>query len=104
MRHDKAAQVLELARMLGSSAEGLTLDEMAAALEVSRRTAERLRDAVRAVFPQMEEVDDPPSKRFRIPSCLDGLFQRPTAEELAALRRAEAQVSAPGLLCLERKI
>ena len=90
MRHDKAAQVLELARMLASSAEGLTLDEMAAALGVSRRTAERQRDAVRNVFPQMEEVDDPPTRRFRIPSGLDALFQTPSAEELAALRRAAA--------------
>ena len=104
MRHDKAAQVLELARMLASSAEGLTLDEMAAELGVGRRTAERLRDAVRTVFPQMEEVEDPPTKRFRIPSGLDGIFQTPTAEELAALRRAAAQASAPALLALERKI
>ena len=29
MRHEKAARLLELARMLASSAEGLTLDEMA---------------------------------------------------------------------------
>ena len=104
MRHDKTVQVLELARRLASSAEGLTLDEMAAELGVSRRTAERMRDAVRVVFPQMEEVEDPPTKRFRIPSGLDGLFQVPTAEELAALRRAAAQANAPALLGLERKI
>ena len=29
MRHQKAGQVLELARMLASTAEGMTLDEMA---------------------------------------------------------------------------
>ena len=53
MRHEKAGQVLELARMLASTAEGLTLDEMAQRLSVSRRTVERMRDAVRDVFPHI---------------------------------------------------
>ena len=75
MRHEKAARLLELARRLAASAEGLTLDEMAAALQVSRRTVERMRDAVREAFPQMEEIADPPTVRFRIPSGLDGIFQ-----------------------------
>jgi predicted DNA-binding transcriptional regulator YafY len=88
MRHEKAGQLLELARLMASTAEGLTLDEMAERLGVGRRTAERMRDAVRDVFPQLEEVDDPPSKRFRIPAGLDGLFQAPTAQELAALAAA----------------
>ncbi|MBW3558448.1 MAG: WYL domain-containing protein [Proteobacteria bacterium] len=111
MRHDKASQVLELARMLGSSAEGLTLDEMARELDVGRRTAERMRDAVAVVFPQLEIVDDPPTRRFRIPSGLDGLYQAPTAEELAALRRAAEGFAAGGqrssaaaLRGLERKV
>ena len=110
MRHDKASQVLELARMLGSTAEGLTLDEMAAELGVARRTVERMRDAVAAVFPQLEIVDERP-RRFRIPSGLDGLYQAPTAEELAALRRAAEGYAASGqggsagaLRGLERKI
>ena len=84
MRHEKAARLLELARRLAASAEGLTLDEMAAAMQVSRRTVERMRDAVREAFPQMEEIADPPTVRFRIPSGLDGIFQAPTAEEFAA--------------------
>ena len=62
MRHEKAGRLLELARLLASTAEGLTLDEMAERLGVGRRTAERMRDAVRDVFPQLEEVDDPPTR------------------------------------------
>jgi predicted DNA-binding transcriptional regulator YafY len=88
MRHEKAGRLLELARMLAATAEGLTLDEMAQRLGVGRRTAERMRDAVRDVFPQLDEVDDPPTRRFRIPAGLDGLYQAPTAEELAALSAA----------------
>src|ERR1700712_3591268 len=88
MRHEKASQLLELARMLAGTAEGLTLDEMAERLGVGRRTAERMRDALRDGFPPLGEVDAPPTRRFRIPAGLDGLFQAPTAEELAALRSA----------------
>lgn len=111
MRHEKGARLLELARMLASSAEGLTLDEMAERLAVSRRTAERMRDAVWDVFPQMETVDEPPSRRFRIPSGLDGLFQAPAAEELAALTAAAemmdrqgAHTRAAALRALEQKV
>jgi predicted DNA-binding transcriptional regulator YafY len=111
MRHEKAGQLLELARMLASTAEGLTLDEMAERLAVGRRTAERMRDAVRELFPQLEEVEDPPSRRFRIPSGLDGLFQAPTAEELAALASAAETFSGQGaaaraaaLRSLEQKV
>jgi len=96
MRHEKAGQVLRLARLLASSAEGLTLVEMAAALEVGRRTAERMRDAVRDLFPDLEEVEDPPTRRFRIPGGLDGVFQTPTAEDLAALRGAAEALESAG--------
>ena len=88
MRHEKAALLLELARALAASAEGLTLDEMAARINVGRRTVERMRDALRDLFPHMEEIDDPPTRRFRIPAGLDALFQTPDAEELAALKAA----------------
>ena len=111
MRHEKAGRLLELARMLAGTAEGLTLDEMAERLGVGRRTAERMRDAVRDVFPQLEEVDDPPTRRFRIPAGLDGLFQAPTAEELAALSAAAevfaqqgAGARAGALKSLEQKV
>ena len=111
MRHEKSARLLEMARLLASSAEGLTLDEMAERMGVGRRTAERMRDAVREVFPAMEEVDDAPSRRFRIPAGLDGLFQAPTAEELAALAAAAelmdrqgAGARAGALRSLEHKV
>lgn len=111
MRHEKGTRLLELARMLASNAEGLTLDEMAERLDVGRRTAERMRDAVWEMFPQMEAVDDPPTRRFRIPSGLDGLFQAPTPEELVALSAAAELMDRQGsagraaaLRALEQKV
>ena len=96
MRHDKARALLELARTLAGSAEGLTLDEMAREAGVDRRTAERMRDRLQDIFPQLEAVPDPPTKRFRIPAGLDGFMQAPTADELAALASAASELQAAG--------
>ena len=96
MRHDKAATLLRLGRLLAGSAEGLTLDEMAAAAGVDRRTAERMRDRLYDLFPGMEAVPDPPTKRFRIPAGLDGFLQAPTVDELAALAAAASELEAQG--------
>jgi predicted DNA-binding transcriptional regulator YafY len=111
MRYDRTRKILELARALAGSAEGLTLDDMCRAAGCGRRTAERMRDTIREVFPQMEEVHDHPTKRFRIPKGLDGFFQDPTAEELsdlgvviAELREAGATAPAESLAALEQKV
>ena len=95
MRHEKAQSLLHLARVLAGSAEGLTLDEMAEVAGTGRRTVERMRDALEQLFPQLECIEEPPSKRYRMTAGLDGLFQAPTAEELVALgTTAEAMRSA----------
>ena len=58
MRYEPSQRLLRLARHLAASRTGLTLDEMAVELEVGRRTVERLRDSLAAMFPQMECWDD----------------------------------------------
>jgi predicted DNA-binding transcriptional regulator YafY len=106
MRHEKAACLLELARILAGSAEGLTLDEMADRIGVGRRTAERMRDALNDLFP-VEIIEEPPTRRFRIPAGLDSLYQTPTTDELAALRRAanaSSGATAQALTSLEQKV
>ncbi len=111
MRHDKAVMVIELARRMAASAEGLTLDEMASESGVGRRTAERMRDAVILLFPSVEEVSDPPSKRWRIRGGLSAFEQAPTATELLELSKAAQALRASGepgraaaLEGLERKL
>ena len=96
MRYDRTRKILELARALAGSAEGLTLDDMCRVTGCGRRTAERMRDTIREVFPQMEEVHDHPTKRFRIPRGLDGFFQDPTAEELSDLGVVIAELREAG--------
>jgi predicted DNA-binding transcriptional regulator YafY len=96
MRHEKAEQLLVLARALASSAEGMTLDEMADEIGVGRRTVERMRDRLQSLFPQMEEIADGAAKRFRILGGLDSFFQSPTKEELAALGKVARHLEAAG--------
>ncbi len=111
MRHEKGARLLELARLLAGTAEGASLDEMSERLGVGRRTVERMRDAVWDMFPQMEVVEEGRTRRYRIPSGLDGLFQAPTAEEMSALAasadlldRQGAGGRAAALRSLEQKV
>ena len=86
MRYEPSQRLLRLARHLAASRAGLTLDEMAAELEVGRRTAERLRDTLAAMFPQMECWDDDERvRRWRLPgSALVGVVE-PRAEAVAAI-------------------
>lgn len=111
MRHDKAAMIIDLARGMAASAEGLSLADMQTQLGAGRRTTERMRDAVLMLFPQVEEISDPPSKRWRIRGGLSAFEQAPTATEMLELTKAAAGHRAAGeaaraaaLEGLERKV
>ena len=54
VRYEPSQRLLRLALKLAGTRTGLTLDEMAGELGVGRRTAERLRDALAGLFPQLE--------------------------------------------------
>ena len=89
MRLEKLSDLLDLARQLSGSAEGLTLDEIAGTFNVGRRTAERMRDAVEQSFGPLEVLDDGRKKRFRISARgLSSFAIAPTLEELADLENA----------------
>lgn len=86
LRHEKAEFVLRLALMMQATRSGVSLQEIMQEFEISRRTAERMRDAVERVFPQMEIVEaDERIRRWRIPA---GSFSRLldcTPDQLASL-------------------
>ena len=97
MRLEKAASIVSLARRLAGSSEGLTIAEISAEFLVDRRTAERMRDAVRDLFPQMDEVRDGRTKRFLIRGGLDAFLDVPTVEELADLQLAAEAADQDGM-------
>jgi hypothetical protein len=54
VRFEKLEILLRVALDMRGTAEGLSLDDIQRNHSVSRRTAERMRDAIERVFPQME--------------------------------------------------
>ncbi len=97
MRYAPAERLLRLARHLAATRMGLTLDEMATELDVGRRTAERLRDTLACMFPQMDFWDDEERvRRWRLPgSALVGLIEL-RAEAVAAIETAARECDVRG--------
>ena len=88
MRYGRLADLVKMAMQMQGRADGLSLDDIGEALEVSRRTAERMRDALRDAFPQIEELVEPSGrKRWRLPPGTIGRLADPTLEDIYALHR-----------------
>ena len=97
MRYARHEDLILLALKIQGSAEGISLAEIMAEHGVSRRTAERMRDALLAVYPQLEEiVEDGGQKRWRFPPRSLGRLLEVNFEELAAAYRALALVRREG--------
>jgi len=86
MRYAPSERLFRLARLLAGTRVGLTLDEMAEQLGVGRRTAERLRNSLEAMFSEMDHHDDEQRvRRWRLPSsALVGVVE-PRAEAISAI-------------------
>ena len=93
MRYERVSDIVRLAIRLQGTAEGLTLDDIAADFAVSRRTAERMRDAVEDVFGPLE-VADTGSRRHHLK--LDSYSVRAVAR-ITPKELAELESSANGL-------
>lgn len=101
----KAGDVLRLALDLQGTASGLTLAEIAAKFGVSRRTAERMRDAVAAATGRIEESGlGGREKRWRLAAGGVGRLAEPNAAEIADVARAAAMARADGLAPLAESL
>ena len=92
MRYEKAETILRIALDMQGSALGLSLDDIQrnyADEPLSRRTAERLRDAVERLFPQVEQANPGEiPKRWRLPGGVMHGLASVTADELADMATA----------------
>ena len=93
MRFEKAEQLLQLAEMMQGSSEGIGLADIQERFDVGRRTAERMRDAVIRIFPNVEErVQEDKIKRWRLrPGSLKHLTHL-NADDLSELKTAIDQL------------
>lgn len=88
MRYGRLADLVRLAMQMQGRADGLSLDDIGEAFDVSRRTAERMRDAIRDAFPQTEELAEPGGrKRWRLPPGTAGRLADPTVDDIVGLHR-----------------
>jgi predicted DNA-binding transcriptional regulator YafY len=86
MRYEPAQRLLRLAVLLAGRRVGLTLDEIADEIGVGRRTAERLRDSLIEIFPQLESYDDEERvRRWRLPQGALVDIAQPRPEIIAAV-------------------
>lgn len=97
MRYAPSERLLRLALRLAGSRTGLSLNDMAADLEVDRRTAERLRDALERLFPQLEHEDDGERvRRWRLPvAALTGMAE-PRPEAIATVENVAKECASRG--------
>ena len=92
VRYEKAETILRIALDMQGTAEGLSLDDIGRHYSdkpLSRRTAERLRDAIERVFPQVQQANPGElPKRWRLPAATVSGLATITADELADLTTA----------------
>ncbi|MCC5986512.1 MAG: WYL domain-containing protein, partial [Pararhodobacter sp.] len=88
MRYEKAEQLLKLCHLMAARSQGVTLEMIGQEFGVSRRTAERMRDAALRLLPETEErTDDTGRKCWRVSDLPKGLLTI-SAEDIGALHSA----------------
>ncbi len=98
MRYERVSNIVKLAIRLQGTAEGLTLDDIAAEFSVSRRTAERMRDAVEAVFGPLLVVETGDKRlHWKLDSYDIRKVARITPQELIELDSAANGLDRDGL-------
>ena len=112
MRYEITDRVLQLALAMQGSRVGLTLADIERDFTLSRRTAQRMRDAVLRNYPQAEQlVDDERRPRWRIPVAGTVTPGALTAEEIVdleatarLLRQRNLRARAAALEAVARKL
>ena len=98
MRYERIENLVRLAVRLQGTPGGLTLDDIGADFSVSRRIAERMRDAVGAVFGPLDRVDtDDTKRRWRLRSDVIRRLVGVSPEELAELESAAEALGRAGI-------
>ncbi len=97
MRYQRVTDIVRLAIRLQGTLSGLTLDDICEEFGVSRRTAERMRDAVEAAFGPLQRVDrDDRRHHWQLRSAAVRPFIRINPEELAEVESAAKSLDRTG--------
>jgi predicted DNA-binding transcriptional regulator YafY len=86
---EKAETIFKLALQMHGTSEGMSLDDIRHEFKVSRRTAERMRDTVERILPQMEGASSEGRvKRWRLPAGTMNRLISFQVDEVLALENA----------------
>jgi predicted DNA-binding transcriptional regulator YafY len=98
MRYERVEDILKLALAMQASYKGLSLNDIQEHFQVSRRTAERMRDAIVRLFPQIEEVETGSKiKRWKLSKHSLIPLVAFSPEELAELENTKKKLELDGL-------
>ena len=62
-RYSRVSDILDLAVFMSSKINGITITEIMERYNVSRRTAERMRDSLTCIFPAVGEIETPDNQK-----------------------------------------
>lgn len=86
IRYSRLSDILDIILLMQSKVLGITLTDIQNEFNVSRRTAERLRDAILCIFPQIDEIEtDDREKHWGFTSGYLNEFISFSPEEIATL-------------------
>lgn len=89
MAYEKMHNIFDLAIRMQSSAEGISITDVMQQFDVSRRTAERMRNFIRERFPQLTEtIGEHGVKRWHLPYGALKNYISFSAEEISTLQNA----------------
>ena len=98
MRYERITDIVNLAIRLQGARGGLTMDDIVAEFGVSRRTAERMRNAVETAFGPLQSVETGDRRtHWRLESTSLRRLVRITPDELTELKSAANRLERAGL-------
>ena len=56
-RYSRVSDIIDLATYMASKVQGITIGDIMERYNVSRRTAERMRDSLMNIFPEVDEIE-----------------------------------------------
>ncbi len=93
LRYSRISDIIELLTEMQSRVLGITLTDIQKKFGVSRRTAERLRDSILNVLPQVDEIEtDSREKHWGFTSRYLNEFVHFSPEEIAALEAIKENI------------
>lgn len=93
-RYSRVSDILDLAIFMSSKLNGVTIKDIENRYNVSRRTAERMRDSLTCIFPSVDEIEtDAPQKHWGFINYSISQFITFTPKEIANIEQCERRTT-----------